>query len=165
MGFVRPIPGAGTPAQCGRWFDNSGLAGYAFTVTRLRRLLFEHRLLCGCLIAAALLMKVVVPAGFMPVALRGTLVLGFCSGYGPKTIAVTIPAREERSSPDEHQQKSEMPCAFAGLSMLGLPAVDPLLLALAIAFLVERAIRTATPIPAITRSYLRPPLRGPPLLA
>jgi hypothetical protein len=58
-----------------------------------------------------------------------------------------------------------MPCAFAGLSMLGLPAVDPLLLALAIAFLIERAIRTVMAVAPIARAYLRPPLRGPPLPA
>ncbi len=131
----------------------------------LRRLLLEHRLLCGWLIAAALLMKAVLPAGFMPVQAGGTLVLGFCSGYGPKTIAVTIPEREDRTSPDEHRSASEMPCAFAGLAMPGLAAVDPVLLVLAIAFVLERAIRTAAAIPTIARVHLRPPLRGPPLTA
>ncbi|WP_333572308.1 DUF2946 family protein [Sphingomonas sp.] len=128
----------------------------------LRRLLLEHRLLCGWLIAAALLMKAVLPAGFMPVHAGGTLVLGFCSGYGPKTIAVTIPDREDRSSSDEHSSGSAMPCAFAGLAMPGVAAVDPALLVLAIAFVLERAIRIAAAIPTIARIYLRPPLRGPP---
>ncbi|WP_066718713.1 DUF2946 family protein [Sphingomonas pituitosa] len=131
----------------------------------LRRLLLEHRLLCGWLIAAALLMKAVLPAGFMPVHAGGTLVLGFCSGYGPKTIAVGIPEREDRSSPDEHRAAGEMPCAFAGLAMPGLAAVDPALLVLAIAFVLERAIRTAAAILTIARVYLRPPLRGPPRAA
>lgn len=134
-------------------------------MTALRRLLFTHRLLCGWLIATALLMKLLLPAGFMPVTSGHTLVLGFCSGYGPATLAVTIPASDDRTSPDEHRQKGEMPCAFAGLSMPGLAAVDPLLLLLAIAFLLERAIRTAAAIPAIARVYLRPPLRGPPRFA
>jgi hypothetical protein len=134
-------------------------------VSVLRRLLLEHRLLCGCLIAAALLMKAVLPAGFMPMQSGGTIVLGFCSGYGPKTMAVSIPMKDDRSSPDEHQPKTGMPCAFSGLAMPGLAAVDPALLALAIAFVLERAIRTATILPRIVRVYLRPPLRGPPLAA
>ena len=133
----------------------------------LRRLLLEHRLLCGCVIAAALLMKAVLPAGFMPMQSGGTIVLGFCSGYGPKSMAMpmAIPMKEDRSSPDEHQPKTEMPCAFSGLAMPGLAAVDPALLALAIAFVLERAIRTATILPRIVRVYLRPPLRGPPRAA
>lgn len=131
----------------------------------VRRLLLEHRLLCGWLVAAALLMKAVLPAGFMPMQAGGTLVLGFCSGYGPQTIAVTIPDRVDRTSPDEHRTPGEMPCAFAGLAMPGVAAVDPALLLLAIAFVLERAIRTAAPIPAIARVYLRPPLRGPPRAA
>jgi hypothetical protein len=49
--------------------------------------------------------------------------------------------------------------------MPGLAAVDPALLALAIAFVLERAIRTATILPTIVRVYLRPPLRGPPRAA
>ncbi|WP_010545685.1 DUF2946 family protein [Sphingomonas elodea] len=130
-------------------------------MTALRRLLFDHRLLCGWLIAAALLMKAVLPAGFMPMASGGTIVLGFCSGYGPQKMAVTLPARGDGSDPAEHQ-KSEMPCAFAGLGMAGLAAVDPVLLVLAIAFVLALAIRTATAIPAVARVYLRPPLRGPP---
>lgn len=131
----------------------------------LRRLLLEHRLLCGWLIAAALLMKAVLPAGFMPMHAGGTLVLGFCSGYGPQTIVVTIPDREGRTAPDEHRAVGEMPCAFAGLAMPGLAAADPVLLLLAIAFVLERAIRTAAAIPTIARIYLRPPLRGPPSAA
>nr|WP_315382831.1 hypothetical protein [uncultured Sphingomonas sp.] len=141
------------------------------SVSVLRRLLLEHRLLCGCLIAAALLMKAVLPAGFMPMQSGGTIVLGFCSGYGPMPMATPTPMsmslsmKEHRSSPDEHQPKTEMPCAFGGLAMPGIAAVDPTLLALAIAFVVERAIRTATVLPTIARVYLRPPLRGPPLAA
>jgi len=112
-------------------------------------------------------MKAVLPAGFMPMQSGGTIVLGFCSGYGPKSMAMpmAIPMKEDRSSPDEHQPKTEMPCAFSGLAMPGLAAVDPALLALAIAFVLERAIRTATILPRIVRVYLRPPLRGPPRAA
>ncbi|MET3723539.1 DUF2946 family protein [Sphingomonas trueperi] len=135
----------------------------------LRRLLLEHRLLCGWLIAAALLMKAVLPAGFMPMQSGDTIVLGFCSGYGPTPMAMSMPMampmKEHPSAPDEHQPKAEMPCAFAGLAMAGLPAVDPMLLALAIAFVLERATRTATILPRIVRVYLRPPLRGPPSAA
>lgn len=134
-------------------------------MTTLRRLLFEHRLLCGWLVAAALLMKAVVPAGFMPVASGNTLVLGFCSGYGPQTMVMTIPGKEDRSGSDEQERKHAMPCVFSGLSMPGLSGVDPVLLVLAIAFVVALAIRTATAIPTIARVYLRPPLRGPPLFA
>lgn len=134
-------------------------------MTALRRLLFKHRLLCGWLIAAALLMKALVPAGFMPVAAGNTLVLGFCSGYGPQTMVVTIPGKADRSGSEEQARKHAMPCVFSGLSMPGLSGVDPVLLVLAIAFVAALAIRTATAIPVGARVYLRPPLRGPPLFA
>ncbi|WP_294331502.1 DUF2946 family protein [uncultured Sphingomonas sp.] len=134
-------------------------------MTALRRLLFEHRLLCGWVIAAALLMKALVPAGFMPVASGNTLVLGFCSGYGPQTMVVTIPGKADRSGSEEQAQKHAMPCVFSGLSMPGLSGVDPVLLVLAVAFVAALAIRTATAIPVVARVYLRPPLRGPPLPA
>lgn len=111
------------------------------------------------LVCAALAMKVIVPAGFMPVASGGVMTVQMCSGTGPATIEIAIPGL-----PDQHhkQDKAEMPCTFAGLSAPALSAVDPILLAVAIA-LILHVVGSLAPTPLIAaRTYLRPPLRGPP---
>lgn len=130
----------------------------------LRRHLLRHRALAGWIIAAALLMKVLVPAGFMPTMSGNSMIIQICSGYGPMTMAMPIPGKQD-SSQGDHQDKAEMPCAFSGLSAPSLAATDPVLLALAILFVMVAAIRVAIPVPASSPTYLRPPLRGPPITA
>ncbi len=115
--------------------------------------------------ACALVMKVLVPAGFMPVVSAGRLTIEICAGTAPApmTMATTMsmPGMAHHSGKSDHQER-EMPCAFSGLTAPSLAAVDPVLLAIAIAFIVGlvRHVRTAVPIAA--QAYLRPPLRGPP---
>jgi len=72
-----------------------------------------------------------------------------------------MPGMANHSGKSDHQER-EMPCAFSGLTAPSLAAVDPVLLAIAIAFIVGlvRHVRTAVSIAA--QPYLRPPLRGPP---
>lgn len=131
----------------------------------LRRHFLRHRALAGWIIAAALLMKVLVPAGYMPTVSGNSMIIQICSGYGPMTMAMPIPGKEDSSGQGDHQGKAEMPCAFSGLSAPSLAAADPLLLALAILFIMVAAIRVAIPVPASSPAYLRPPLRGPPATA
>jgi hypothetical protein len=117
--------------------------------------------------ACALVMKVLVPAGFMPVVSGGRVTIEICGGIAPAPtvmapmMAMTMPGMAHHSGKSDHQER-EMPCAFSGLSAPSLAAVDPVLLAIAIAFIVGivRHVRTAVPI--ATQAYLRPPLRGPP---
>lgn len=129
----------------------------------LRRLVASHRLVAGAILALALAMKLVVPAGFMPTVADGRMVVRMCSGTGPMTMVMTIPGLDH-SQPDRegHHDRHEQPCAFSGLSAPSLAAADPVLLALAILFVLAMGVRAlAAPITAAT-PYLRPPLRGPP---
>lgn len=121
------------------------------------------------MLACALVMKILVPAGFMPVVSGGRVTIEICGGTAPAqtvmapmmAMAMAMPGMAHHSGKSDHQER-EMPCAFSGLTAPSLAAVDPVLLAIAIAFIVGlvRHVRTAVPITA--HAYLRPPLRGPP---
>ena len=155
-------------------------------MTAFRRLFVDHRLCAAWVIGATLLMKLLVPAGFMPVVANGTIGMVFCGGVAsaPKAVTmgvaagVTMTAAMPGMTHDQdsvgashgsgHQEGSEhqgkeMPCAFAGLSAPSLAAADPLLLALAIAFIIAVVFRRGTASIIRPRAFLRPPLRGPPL--
>ncbi|VXD02022.1 hypothetical protein [Sphingomonas sp. 8AM] len=130
-------------------------------MTAIRHLLAQRRcvlLLC----AAALLLKLLVPAGYMIAAGQGRLVLVACSGFGPvATMPAMNAAMPRHERPSEHG-RADLPCAFAGLSAATLGAAGPLLLAALIAFVIATGFAPAV-IPPLRRApYLRPPLRGPP---
>lgn len=117
------------------------------------------------MLAAALLLRILVPAGFMPMAATdGTITIRICSGTqdGPTTMEMPIPGLPAGHGDHQKPVRAEMPCAFAGLAMPMLSGADPLLLALAIAFAIALASRIVQPVPPARALYLRPPLRGPP---
>ena len=133
-------------------------------MTALRHHLLRHRLLAAWLVAAALMMKVLVPSGYMlGTSTAGSITIELCSGYGPQKMIVAMPGMAHHPDKKGEHGKAEMPCAFSGLSAPSLAGADPLLLAVAIAFVIFTVFRIATR-PALpgTPSYLRPPLRGPP---
>lgn len=131
---------------------------------RLRRLVLANRHFACAILALALVMKIVVPAGFMPTVSDGRIVISICSGTGPTTMVVTIPGLEQDKPDGGKHGKADQPCAFAGLSAPSLAAADPILLAAAILFVLALGMRPL-PLPAATASpYLRPPLRGPPAI-
>jgi hypothetical protein len=141
-------------------------------VTALRQHLMRHPALVALLVAFALMMKALVPTGYMfGTSATGSITIELCSGYGP--VAVAAPAHDMAHHHSEHDQKkhdhqgNEMPsCAFSGLSAPSLAGADPLLLAVAIAFVILTVFRIAArPVSPDARSYLRPPLRGPPTYA
>tara|TARA_R110000868_G_scaffold212918_3_gene462808 strand:- start:7069 stop:7473 length:405 start_codon:yes stop_codon:yes gene_type:complete len=134
-------------------------------VHRLRNLVLANRPFACAVLALALLMKIVMPAGFMPTVSNGQIVVSICSGTGPMTMVMTIPGLgQEKSEGDGHHGKAEQPCAFSGLSAPSLAAADPILLAAAILFVLALGTRPMA-LPASTApSYLRPPLRGPPAI-
>jgi hypothetical protein len=130
-------------------------------VPPLRHFLLRHRALAAWVLSLALLMKVLVPAGYMIGNSAGTITVELCSGYGPMKMTMAIPGMDQHQDKGDHQGK-EMPCAFSGLATPSLAAVDPLLLALVIAFIVATVFRIATFGTVSAPGRLRPPLRGPP---
>ncbi len=109
-----------------------------------------------------MMMKVLVPAGFMPTVDHGQIVISICSGTGPMTMVMAMPGMEHGKPGENQHSKSEQPCAFSGLSAPSLAAADPVLLAIAILFVMALALRPMVPSVVRQRPHLRPPLRGPP---
>ena len=129
-------------------------------MTALRRLVLRRPALAGFILAAALLMKVLIPAGFMPAPSGTIFIVQICSGYGAQTIAVPMPAKEDQGQGNHHGK--DMPCAFSGLAAPSLAAADPILLVSAIAFIVIMTMRAAVVFTTAVPAFLRPPLRAPP---
>ncbi len=143
------------------------------------------------MMACALMMKVLIPGGFMPVFSAGSVTIQICAGTVPGTANATANATGTGTgtkgamsqsamaamaaspmsmampnmahSPDkpDHQAR-DMPCAFSGLSAPSLASVDAVLLAVAIAFAVRQALRVEATGSFGSPAYLRPFLRGPP---
>lgn len=127
-----------------------------------RRFLLSHPRAAAALIALALAMKLAVPAGFMPVAAPGQLMVLICTEFGPQHVAIDVPGMP--ATPDDGA-KMDQPCAFAGLGLAWLPGADAMLLAAALAFILVLGFAAVT-LPLLARTpRLRPPLRGPPRTA
>ena len=111
-------------------------------------------------------MRVVVPAGYMPTFAGNAVTIALCSGYGPMKMSMpgTAGMAGHQDKKSDHG-KSDMPCGFTGLSMLSLAGTDPVLLALAVAFIVATTFLMVPPSPVVVPTFLRPPLRGPPTAA
>ncbi|OWK28041.1 hypothetical protein [Sphingomonas dokdonensis] len=142
------------------------------------RLFLAQRHLAVLLLGAALLLKLLVPTGYMIDASGGRLAVIVCPGVVPAPSSVSQSAGghhqmvghqavADHGAPMKHDGSGghgqvEMPCAFAGLSAAALGAVDPIQLAALIAFVLAVGF-AAMVLPAVARPvYLRPPLRGPP---
>ena len=115
--------------------------------------------------AATLLLKLLVPTGYMVDNDHGRITITICSGTAPRTMTMEMPGMHG-DMPDHGKSKDhgkvEMPCAFSGLSAAMLGAIDPIQLAVLIAFVLTLGLIATVP-PAPSRpAYLRPPLRGPP---
>lgn len=131
----------------------------------VRRLLAQ-RYLAVLVCVATLLLKLMVPTGYMIGSEHGRMTIELCSGVAGQPMTMTMPGIH-RDMPghgkSQDHGKAEMPCAFSGLSAASLGAVDPIQLAALIAFVLGVGLLPAV-LPAIVRcGYLRPPLRGPPL--
>ena len=125
----------------------------------LRSALRKHPLLALAIGLAGLMLRLAVPAGFMPVLHHGQLSLTICSGGG---TAAAGPAHGMRS-PD--QPKADGSCAFADLALPLVGGADPVQLGAALLFIMAAALFFAAVPPPSAGLRLRPPLRGPPLPA
>ncbi len=139
----------------------------------LRRLSLHHPTLALWLALAALTVKLLVPAGFMVGVVEGRTILQICSGFGPVAAA---PMMHHAMADDgvthaagaghggTGHAEAEMPCPFAALAHGSLAATDPVLLSLALAFVLALGFAAVARPPVRRAAFLRPPLRGPPLL-
>lgn len=133
-------------------------------VHQIRRLVFSNRTFASIVVALALAMKLIVPAGFMPTISGGHFVISICSGTGPMTMAMAMPGMDhDKTDKNGQHSKADMPCPFTGLASPSLAAADVLLLAAAILFAMALGIRAVVALRTTPSPYLRPPLRGPPV--
>ena len=118
-----------------------------------------HPALAASILAAAMLLRVLVPVGFMPVVEHGRIALVVCPG-----VTRAAPAMAGMAHHGDDAATAADGCAFADLSLPVLPGADPALLAAAILFLIVTARLLAHAPPPHAAPRLRPPLRGPPIL-
>ena len=116
------------------------------------------------LVAAALLAKLMVPAGYMPVMAGGSVVLQLCSGFGPETMVAAMPGMAHHHGTRDHPQRGDMPCGFAGHAAPSMAGADPVLLVVAIAFIIATLFRVPVSRRVERVAFLRPHPRGPPAI-
>jgi hypothetical protein len=144
----------------------------------LRALVRSHAVLAALILALALGLRALVPAGYMVASGPVGIVLTLCPDAGAAPLrAVASPAHAHAahaavshadhaaSGADERQANGGQPCPYGVLGLASLAGADPLLLALALAFAVALGF-AARPAPTLRADrFLRPPLRGPPASA
>jgi hypothetical protein len=131
-------------------------------MTALRALLRSGSRLAWVLVVLALAARMLVPVGTMPTGGDRELSVRICAeSGGPRSVLLTIPGE-----PAPHEgSAAKSACAFAGLSAPGLAAAEPVLLALALIFILALGPVLA-PVAAPARfARFQPPLRGPPVRA
>lgn len=131
----------------------------------LRSWTLAHRWWAAALLAAALLLRLLVPVGFMPDLSNGRIQVAICTGVGPMKMAMEMPASTSGKSDDDHQSKRGMSCPFSGLSAPTLAGSDILPVVLAIALGLLLVLGELSCAGVMVWQRLRPPLRGPPYLA
>jgi hypothetical protein len=139
-------------------------------VPAIRTLLAQRRLaffLCG----ATLLLKLLVPTGYMIGSEQGRPAIIMCPAAMPPVAVAGMAGMHgdmadhgksmDHGAPRDHG-KPEMPCAFSALSAPALDTIDPIQLAALIAFVMAIGLAGVALPPPSRPAYLRPPLRGPP---
>ena len=128
----------------------------------IRALYRDRPALLALLFAAALLLRAVVPAGFMLGASEGqSIAVYICAGADSAMTSIAIPIDGDHDRGDDAGM-TKGDCAFSahGLAMTG--PVDAPLLAAAFSFILLLGL-APTRLPWIERGrHRRPPLRGPP---
>jgi hypothetical protein len=136
-------------------------------MTALRALLRHKRLLTMLVIALALCVKALLPAGYMLGTGARMLTVQLCteSTGEHRSLTIAVPQSGGESAPQDMQKKAESPCAFSALGWAFTGDVPAPLLALAILFALALGFAPVV-FPALSRvHFAQPPLRGPPLPA
>lgn len=137
-------------------------------MNRLRALIRRNSQLALVLVVLVLMVKALVPAGFM-ISAGGDrfLTVTICADASgmPKQMQIAIPARNGGSADQSEAADKANPCAFSGLGHAALSGADPVLLAAALAFILLVGLAPLRVLPARDLAFLRPPLRGPPALS
>ena len=135
----------------------------------VRRRIRTRPTLAALLLAATLLLRMLVPAGFMPGVAGGQFTIELCPGVVGPANGMAMSAMghhaDHRPGNAPHHDKAASPCAFAALAAPSLAGADPIQLVLALAFGVAAGLAMLAAPPVRHHGRLRPPLRGPPTTA
>jgi hypothetical protein len=110
-------------------------------------------------------MKLIVPSGFMLGTAGKHLTVTLCSGVSGQSTMITIPTGPDHHGNGDEQSAQKDVCPYGALGHASLPGIDPVLLADAIAFILALGFAAIAPPAFRRRTYVQPPLRGPPLTA
>lgn len=129
----------------------------------LRLFLRDYSRFAVLLLALALAMKALVPSGYMIGSQSKVLTISICADTqgGSYTKQVVLPDSGERSGDTQHAKDGQA-CPFSALAMASLAGTDPVLLSLALGFILALGFAAASPTQPRRVPHLRPPLRGPP---
>lgn len=133
----------------------------------LRALVCNHRPLAVLLIVLALCIKGLVPAGTMIAATSRVLTVEICAdaSRAGMTRDIVVPMRPDGDGQSADHAAKGTPCDWSALGFGALPAVDPIALAIALAFIALAGFRPCPSPRALRTARLRPPLRAPPAFA
>ncbi|WEK48313.1 MAG: hypothetical protein P0Y56_08480 [Candidatus Andeanibacterium colombiense] len=132
----------------------------------LRSLVRTRRRLSLALVALALCMKALLPAGYMVSDAGHVLTVTICTGTTDTvTKQIAIPTKGDTHRQSDAHGKDTAQCPFSSLSMAATGGADAPLLALALAFILVLGFLPAPALPLRRTDYFQPPLRGPPATA
>ena len=133
----------------------------------LRASIREYCHVALTLLVLAFFVRAVIPAGFMVSASGDTvLTVTICSDASAelKQMQLVIPSKEPAGGHSDSKMKAQH-CAFSSLAKVADSGADPILLALAFAFILVLGLAPVRRLALGQNFYLRPPLRGPPASA
>lgn len=149
-------------------------------MSAIQRIFARTRLVLLLALAAGLWLNTLAPTGYMITPSdSGWLAVTPCPETHP--LAQRIPIRQmdhaamghahlsggpmEHDHEDDSSSSANSPCAFAGVTKLATGPVDAAFLVAAIVFAMLLAVTAKPPFYLPRWIGLRPPLRGPPILA
>jgi len=132
-------------------------------MTSFRSFLHAHRTLAALLLACALAMKALVPAGYMVGSQSRTIAIQICDGQDHHILGhiVVGDAGKGGNGQNDHA-KGDGVCPYGALGHASLASADPVQLALALAFILAVSFAALVPTRQPRLLHIRPPLRGPP---
>ena len=133
-------------------------------VTSVRGHLSKHPAIWAWLMAAALLMKIVVPAGYMLSFDSGAPTVEWCSGYASQAMQPGTAMAGHHHHGHAHG-RGDLPCSYAAVSGAVAPLAYASFLVLALAAVAGAALRVPVQLRPAAVPFLRPPARGPPVIA
>lgn len=134
-------------------------------VTQVRR---SHLPFVWLLLAAALLLRAAVPAGWMPTAGHDGVRIALCTGMGTEFLTLGADGHLHKEAPKPDSPKPNTlgdPCPFGLASAQAADLPPIILLPEALARLDAVVSPSFAQAARIARRSLRPPARGPPTLA